>query len=427
MTTDIDTEPTQDQENTVPDPTPASGFGNPSLDADKIDNDTDAAIDSLLDEAFKESEESVAPEPEEAPESISSEQVKAALEGNAVTPEPSQAEQQAAEIDPEIASIEQPKNLSEANRNNWKKLQETASVYKRQAQEAEALRQRVQQMESGQQQQQLPSDYEDLKKFRQIFDLKNDSEFQARYEKPISSAKESVYGLLRKHGASEDVIASIEKAGGPDKIDQNWWKSNAIDRLPMLDAEMLKDGLKEINKLKTAQQTEIETAANNVEDFMVKRGQANLNWYENERQQIYQHIDGVTKEIPWARFYEPNPNATPEEKAAIEKHNAKVTDLAGKFESALWPTTSQERAEVAAAAVFSHVLVEQLQAEQQARQKLEAQLKHISDENNKIKGASRMPKSTVTGSNASKGSSLNDRIKMSASDAIDLGLEEAGA
>jgi len=423
MTTDIDTQPTQEQDNIVPEPTAASGFGNPSLDADKIGDDTDAAIDSLLDEAIQET----GGEPEAEPEPVSASEVKAALEQQPSTPQATPQEPQATDIDPEIASIEQPRNLSEANRNNWKKLQETASVYKRQAQEAEALRQRVQQMESGQQQQQIPSDYEDLKKFRQIFDLKNDSEFQARYEKPISSAKESVYGLLRKHGASEDVIASIEKAGGPDKIDQNWWKSNAIDRLPMLDAEMLKDGLKEINKLKTAQQTEIETAANNVEDFMVKRGQANLNWYENERQQIYQHIDGVTKEIPWARFYEPNPNATPEERAAIEKHNAKVTDLAGKFESALWPTTSQERAEVAAAAVFSHVLVEQLQAEQQTRQKLEAQLKRINDENSKIKGASRMPKSTVTGSNASKGSSLNDRIKMSASDAIDLGLEEAGA
>jgi hypothetical protein len=427
MTTDIDTEPTQEQDNIVPEPTAASGFGNPSLDADKIGDDTDAAIDSLLDEAIQETGAAIESDPEPEPEPVSASEVKAAIEQQPSTPQATTQEPEVTDIDPEIASIEQPRNLSEANRNNWKKLQETASVYKRQAQEAEALRQRVQQMESGQQQQQIPSDYEDLKKFRQIFDLKNDSEFQARYEKPLSTAKESVYGLLRKHGASEDVIASIEKAGGPDKIDQNWWKSNAIDRLPMLDAEMLKDGLKDINKLKTAQQTEIETAANNVEEFMAKRGEANLNWYENERSQIYQHIDGVTKEIPWARFYEPNPNATPEERTAIEKHNAKVTDLASKFESALWPTTSQERAEVAAAAVFSHVLVEQLQAEQQARQKLEAQLKQTNDENSKIKGASRMPKSTVTGSNASKGSNLSDRIKMSASDAIDLGLEEAGA
>lgn len=425
MTTDIDTEPTLDQDNSVPEPTAAASFGNPSLDADKISDDTDAAIDSLLDEAIQETGGEPESEPESEPEPVSASEVKAALEQQPAAPQAATQEPPATNIDPEIASIEPPRNLSESNRNNWKKLQETASIYKQQAQEAEALRQRVQQMESGQQQ--VPQDYEDLKKFRQIFDLKNDSEFQARYEKPISTAKDTIYGLLRKHGASDDVIASIEKAGGPTKIDQNWWKSNAIDKLPMLDAESLKDGLKEIHKLQNAQQAEIEDASNNIEQFMVKRGQANMHWYENERSQIYQHIDAVTKEIPWARFYEPNPNATPEERQAIESHNAKVADLSEKFESALWPTTSQERAEVAAAAVFSHVLVEQLQIEQQARQQLQAQLKKISDENSKIKGASRMPRSTVTGSNASKGSNLNDRIKMSASDAIDLGLDEAGA
>lgn len=425
MTTDIDTEPTLDQDNSVPEPTAAASFGNPSLDADKISDDTDAAIDSLLDEAIQETSGEVDAEPDSEPEPVTASDVKAAIEQQPAAPQADPQQSQVTDIDPEIASIEQPRNLSEANRNNWRKLQETASIYKRQAQEAEALRQRVQQMESGQQQ--VPQDYEDLRKFRQIFDLKNDSEFQARYNKPIDSAKETIYGLLRKHGASDEVIASIEKAGGPDKIDQNWWKSNAIDKLPMLDAEVLKDGLKEIHKLKTAQQNELEQAANNIEQFMVKRGEANLHWYENERSQIYQHIDNVTKDIPWARFYEPNPNATPEERQMIETHNAKVADLAEKFESALWPTSSSERAEVAAAAVFSHVLVEQLQIEQQARQKLEAQLKKISEENSKIKGASRMPRSTVTGSNASKGSSLTDRIKMNASDAIDLGLEEAGA
>jgi uncharacterized phage infection (PIP) family protein YhgE len=195
----------------------------------------------------------------------------------------------------------------------------------------------------------------------------------------------------------------------------------------MLDAEELKDGLKEINKLKTAQQTELEQAANNIEEFMAKRGEANLQWYENEKSQIYEHVEKITESVPWARFYDPKPDATPEEKAAIEQHNAKVQDLAEKFESALWPTTSQERADIAAAAVFSHVLVEQLQIEQQARQQLETQLKKLTQQNSKITGAARMPRSTVSGSPAGKGMSLNDRIKMSASDAIDAGLDEAGA
>lgn len=415
MATDIDTDTSLEQDNTVPEPTAASSFGNPSLDADRIDDDTDAAIDSLLDESIRETE-GIEEEVPEAPEPVQ----RPATEVAEPVVQPT-----ATEIDPEIASIEQPRNLSEANRNNWRKLQETASIYKRQAQEAEALKQRLQQMETGPTQ--VPSDYEDLKKFRQIFDLQNDSDFQARYDKPISAAKETIYGILRKHGASDDVIASIEKVGGPDKVDQNWWKANAIDKLPMLDAEVLKDGLKEIHKLKGAQESELKYASENLQEFMVKRGEAQVQWYESENGKIYDYVDNLTKEIPWARFLEPSPTATAEEIQQIQRHNERVQDLAGKFESALWPTTSEERANVAAAAVFSHVLVEQLKTEQQARTQLEAQLKKLTDENSKIKGAARMPRSTVTGSNATKGSSLMDKLKMSSSDAIDLGLEEAGA
>lgn len=415
MATDIDTDTSLEQDNTVPEPTAASSFGNPSLDADRIDDDTDAAIDSLLDESIRETEgieeeATQAPEPVQRPESQVAEPV---------------AQPTATEIDPEIASIEQPRNLSEANRNNWRKLQETASIYKRQAQEAEALKQRLQQVETNQPQ--IPSDYEDLKKFRQIFDLRNDSEFQAKYDKPISSAKETIYGILRKHGATDEVINSIEKAGGPEKVDQQWWKINAIDKLPMLDAEVLKDGLKEIHKLSAAQQNEINYASQNLEEFMAKRGEAQIQWYESENGKIYDYVDNLTKEVPWARFLEPSPTATAEEIQQIQRHNERVQDLAGKFESALWPTTSEERANVAAAAVFSHVLVEQLKVEQQARAKAEAQLKKLSDENSKIKGASRMPRSNVSGGSSARGTSLADKLKMSSSDAIDFGLDEAGA
>lgn len=415
MATDIDTDTSLEHDNTVPEPTAAASFGNPSLDADRIDDDTDAAIDSLLDESIRETE-GIEEESPQAPEPVQQ-------------PEPQVAEPvaqpTATEIDPEIASIEQPRNLSEANRNNWRKLQETASIYKRQAQEAEALKQRLEQMEAGQPQ--IPNDYEDLKKFRQIFDLQNDSEFKAKYETPIASAKEAIYGILRKHGASDDVINSIEKAGGPDKVDQEWWKANAIDKLPLLDAEVLKDGLKEIHKLSNARQNEIAYASQNLEEFMVKRGEAQLQWYESENNKIYDYVDNLTKEVPWARFLEPSPTATAEEIQQIQKHNERVQDLAGKFESALWPTTSEERANVAAAAVFSHVLVEQLKVEQQARAKAEAQLKKLSEENSKIKGASRMPRSNVSGGSPARGASLADKLKMSSSDAIDFGLDEAGA
>jgi hypothetical protein len=408
-----------------------TGFGNPSLDADPIDESTEAHIDSLLDDALSgvepvfadepvetetvEEVEETIPETSDAPESTETTEATDAPEAP-VTPE--------VELDPEIASIEQPRNLSEVNRSNWRKLQETASTYKKQAEEAEQLRQRVAEMESRQQEYKAPDDYEELKKFRAIFDIKNDPEFQSKYNQPIQSAKENIYNILRKNGASEDVIQSIEKAGGPDAVDQSWWKHNAIDKLPLTDSERLKRNLVDVVDLKEKQEKEIENAAQNAEQIIAQREQEKGQWYQQEVQQIDRHIDDLTKDLPWARFAEAPKDATPEKLEQVQRHNAQVQSLAEKFNSALWPTNAQERANVAAAAVFSHVLTEQLRVEQEAKTKYMTELKSLREENNKLKGAGKVPRQTITGQHSIK-SSLNDRLKMNSMDAIDLGLDEA--
>lgn len=425
MSTEIDSDTSIDNEpNVIPEPNPASSFGEPSLDADKISDDTEAQIDALLDESIR----STAPEPEqqevEAPEPESQREVQqTSVESVQQQPE----EPKASEIDPEIAAIEQPRNLSEKNQSNWRKLQETASVYKKQAEEAEQLRQRLQQLESQTPQVQMPPDYDELKKFRQIFDIKNDPEFKSKYEQPLSQAKENIYSILKKHGASDDVIQSIERAGGPDKIDQAWWKNNAIDKLPLTDSERLKRNLVDVVDLKERQEKELEFAAQNAEQIMQEREMQTYNWYQSENENIEQHIDQLTKDLPWARYMDVPQGASQEEVAKVQSHNAVVDSLSEKFNAALWPQTAQDRTNVAAAAVFSHVLTEELQRTQQAFNEAQSQLKKLTEENNKLKGAGKLPRSNVSSANAAKGNSLNDRLKMSSMDAIDMGLDEAGA
>ena len=398
-----------------------TGYGNPSLDADPIDESTESQIDALLDAALS------GVEPVYAEEPVETEEIEPIEEPEQETTESVEQETPATpevELDPEIASIEQPRNLSEVNRSNWRKLQETASTYKKQAEETEQLRQRVSEMESRQQEFKAPDDYDELKKFRAIFDIKNDPEFQSKYNQPIASAKENIYAILRKNGASEDVIESIEKAGGPDAVDQNWWKNNAIDKLPLTDSERLKRNLVDVVDLKEKQEQEVANAAQNADQILADREQEKGKWYQQEVQQIDSHMDGLTKDLPWARFAEAPKDATPEKLQQVQRHNAQVQSLAEKFNSALWPTNAQERANVAAAAVFSHVLTEQLRVEQEGKSKYMAELKSLREENNNLKGAGKMPRQTITGQHSVK-SSLNDRLKMNSMDAIDIGLDEA--
>jgi hypothetical protein len=411
-----------------------TGFGNPSLDSDKIDDSTESAIDNLLDEVIKQQEEpnneSEQINSEPAQQGVSEDNVASVVEtqGQEATGasqvDPSQQQQeQRAEIDPEIAAIEQPRNLSEKNQSNWRKLQETASSYKKQAEEAETLRQKLQEFE--QRPQAVPQDYEELKKFRQIFDIKNDPEFQSKYSRPIESAKQNIYGILRKNGASEDVITSIEKSGGPDKINDAFWKNPAFNNIPFTDAEKLKRNLVDVADLRDKQESEIQYAAENAEKILQEREMEKGQWYEKTVTEIDQEIDNLTKELPWARYAEVPQGATPDQIQQIQNHNSRVADLAGKFESALWPTTSKDRANVAAAAVFSHVLSDQLRTEQAQKNALLDQVKKLTAENNSLKASSKLPKQSISTQSANKTNSMSDRIKMNASDAIDLGLDEA--
>jgi len=432
-------------ENTIIEPNVASSFGEPSLNADPIDDDLDATLDQMLDEAegldkqepneVSNKDEESLEEPEDKKEEVeetveedasteeeaSTEQQEEDTEQTEETEAVEESEEEEIEIDPEIAAIEKPRNLSEKNQSNWRKLQETASTYKKQAEEAEALRQKLQEVEQNVK---VPEDYEELRKFRAIFDIQNDPEFKSKFDQPIESAKENIYKILKANGASEEVIKSIEDAGGPEKIDQKWWKSNAIDKLPLTDAERLKRNLVDVVDLREKQQLEIENASQNAEQFFVEKQKANEEWYHTQVNEIDTYMDEITKELPWARWKDAPENATKEQLKVVEQHNAAVSSLADKFNAALWPTTAQERANVAASAVYAHVLTEQLRVDQAARVKMSDQIKKLTEENNRLKSAGKMPRQNASASNKVS-NTLSDRLKMSSAEAIDMGLDEA--
>jgi hypothetical protein len=436
---------TEENDNVVPDKG-VVGFGGPSLDPDPTDDSFLDEFDKLDDKLDAEAAKEEAPA-EPAPVENPTEDENFLNDGlNEPTPEhtndtaatpteatdpatqvqPEQPIQDTTEIDPEIAAIQEPRNVSEESKENWKKMREIASRYKKEASEAEVLRQRLAQFEQ-QPPVQTPADYEELKKFKQIFDLKNDPDFHSKYETPINSATESIYSILKKNGASDETINSIQQAGGPNKVSETWWKQNVIDKLPLTDAERLKRNLVDVVDLHEKRDQEIAQTAQQAEQILEQRKTEKLRWYQNETTEINKEVEEITKEAPWARYREVPQEATPEQIQEIQKHNASVSDLAEKFQHALWPKSAGERTRVAAAAVLSHKLVEQLKLEQQMRSGLQAQLKKIETENSQLKMAGRAPKASANVTSSKVNPGTNDRWRMNAGDAIDMGLDEAGA
>jgi hypothetical protein len=318
--------------------------------------------------------------------------------------------------------------MSEKQVSNWEKLRKTATQYKKQAAEVEILRQKL--AEAQTQQPQLPPDYEELRRFRTTFDLRSDPAFQAKYDKPIKDATESIYNLLKKHRAGDEVIKSIQEAGGPAKVSKSWWKKNAIDKLyqtedGFTDARRLENALVQIDDTEAARQSDIEQSSLNQEEWVQQREAERQKSYEQESQHITSYMEDVTKNVPWARFQPIPPGATHEQADRVQRHNAGVQDLHDKFSSALYPQTPTERASVAAAATLSHVVTNQLRFEQGEKAKIQAELGKLQKELAALKSSGRMPKQSISGQ-PSKTSNLSDRLKMNSSAAIDMGLDEAG-
>jgi hypothetical protein len=414
----------QDLDNeSVPESTVANADGGAAkLDADPISQDISDQIDSALD-AAEGIESSV---PEDTSGKYSREVAPTETE------EPKEeVYQPKVEIDPEIAAIQMPANMSEKQQSNWRKLTESASIAKKQAAEAEILRQRLAELESKKQEQQLPADYDELRRFRSVFDMKNDPTFKEKYDTPLNQASESIYNLLKKHKASDEVIKSIQEAGGPGKVSKSWWKQNAIDRLAatddgFADARRLENALVQLDDIEAARNADLESATSNQEKWMQERQAEQEARAGEEAKSVHEYLESLTKDKPTFRFKDVPDGATPEQIEKIQQHNAGVADLQGKFQSALNPQNAKERAAVAAAATLSHVITQQLRIEQQSKAQMQSQIEKLMRENSALKSSGKMPKSTISTQSPSK-SSANDRIKMNASDAIDLGLEEAGA
>ena len=183
-----------DTENTVPEITAANPDGGAeNLNADPITQSTSDQIDALLDAVESESSGTDNSQDNSTQFSRNVQPNTDAQQG--VTGQTLGTSQE--ELDPEIAAIQTPDGMSEKQVSNWEKLRKTATQYKKQAAEVEILRQKL--TEAQTQQPQLPPDYEELRRFRTTFDLRSDPAFQAKYDKPIKDATESIYNLLKKH------------------------------------------------------------------------------------------------------------------------------------------------------------------------------------------------------------------------------------
>jgi hypothetical protein len=326
----------------------------------------------------------------------------------------------------DLDTIQPPQDISPRNLVNFNKLRDMAKHFKTQAEILPQLQQRLQELERRNVQvpQDVAKELEELRTFRRVFDTENDPEFKKQFDGKIESLDNDVLSILMKNGLPEDTAKQIKQVG-MDKISPKWWEETILSKLTFVDRERVQKRLAERADTIDQRHQEIQKFQQDRESFVQREQQERVERFNKTEEEIYGHVEQLTENVPWARYQELPEGATPEQIKQIEAHNASVEELERQFVHALFPETSQARAEVAAAAVASTKLAASVQDLSTRLTDANSRAEKFQKELEAIRAAGRPPSARQTGTRAPASSERPDPLKMSDEDAIEQGLMAA--
>ena len=72
----------------------------------------------------------------------------------------------------------------------------------------------------------VEKELKDLREFRREIDMRQDSEFQQNYIKPVQTAEQEMMGMLQQVGVTEETLKYIQENGGVIAVSQSQEKAN---------------------------------------------------------------------------------------------------------------------------------------------------------------------------------------------------------
>lgn len=252
-------------------------------------------------------------------------------------------------------------------------------------------------------------EYNELRTFRQAFDLENDPEFNEKHTTAIKNEETATMELLKSWGLPDTAQDYVAKNGGPFEFQvseklmpiafknedgsrmthSQWWSANIEAHLVPAQKRSLDFHIMKIQEKQAERDGAVKDARANREKLIKERAENQSKQSKEWGDRVMAHIPKVLAEIGEDTKLKDVPaNATPEEKAAIDKHNDLFTrsqTVAKKYLSEINPENLTEAAAWAAyGQVVAKAEVETLRAEGTAK---DAKIVELEGKLEKIKNA----------------------------------------
>ena len=204
----------------------------------------------------------------------------------------------------------------------------------------------------------VEGELKELREFRATFDAQNDPEFKKTFDSRLESNNNAVFEILKRNGLKEELIEQVKNLPHEDQVDQiSRWAEKLTAREKFQINGKLADSENVVGE-RQAKLAEIRTKADSIlaekknaptttKETYLKEAAASL-------REVLPHVDFIaTKIIP--------STATPQEKVALERHNAEAIEEQKKIISYLQDESPRTRGLMALAGVMAPRFRVQLQ------------------------------------------------------------------
>lgn len=179
---------------------------------------------------------------------------------------------------------------------------------------------------------------EELRSFRQKMDVEADPSFK-QWDTKITENLASVTAKLKAHGFTEEHFKQIEKLGGIAQV--NW---EGVEKLPSNLKKYIENKIFENEDLGEKKKAAIEAAKKNAGEFLAARQKESEVSSETFTKEATTEFEAFVPKMEWLVEKSVPKDAKPEEKAAIDAHNALVKEVREDVAEAIADNSPKMRA-----------------------------------------------------------------------------------
>lgn len=226
----------------------------------------------------------------------------------------------------------------------------------------------------------------ELLRLRRLHEIHNDPEFATKYREPVKQAEKSIEETLKRNGLTEPVLKVIQDAGGfssfsrstktftvnePDPENEGQMKPVSrtagelarswLASLPVADAEMIRASLGKQALLQDEEKNAIAQAQAEAKGYFENQTKAQREAAEaanrTQQQTMAEYkawLKSTDESVEWLKDRSLPDNATPEQKAEVQRYNEFNKQLRDKLRKD--PTNAKEYGELKLEAAEAHHL-----------------------------------------------------------------------